>query len=651
MKTYAPNSLRLLLVVSVLLAVGLTTFALAQRSPSTINVGGTQISGLPDDWSHHHVIFSNPGTAQEATQKGTYDHWFSIVNDPRYVIQQLKRHAPAQGPAGQDVAKIEEGARSTGWHGLEGSLDDFADQDGRHGKEKIKKDWNRGLGSGTPITATYPATWSASFTQANCLTDYAVYVTGVTGSSSHASIVAYYNLYSGCPTGGSNPPSVPSVYWAYNTGGNANTSPAVSLDGTQIAFVQHTSSNVSSVVLIKWAQSTSTQNESVTHPLTLANQSSGANYRNCTPTAATPCMFTMTLTNNTLDTHSSPYYDYTTDSLYVGDNSAYLHKFTGVFRGTPSATEPSPFPVQPTTGQGFYALTSPVVDGATGVINIGNLGGGSFMVSTAGTTLNFTEEESFCEGTAGVDDSPVMDPTGPRTYLFLDDELNDDSIYDVIVSFSYNSAGYTGTGAVEAVGMGEYNRGGCSHQASFFSGNFDNVYYESTNQTGNLWVVGSSYGPSMLYRVPITSNSMGTPTAVATLSNAAAYGYGSPVTEFCNNGVNPCTSNGTITTAGKDYIFFSVYEGTLAGCTSTGAFGCVVSYNITDPASPSLSGAQNLAAPTSVPLHATGGIVVDNALSSPTGTSNIYFNTRSTTETCGDLTIGICAIQASQSAP
>ena len=52
------------------------------------------------------------------------------------------------------------------------------------------------------------------------------------GGVGQASIVAYSNLYSSC--GG----TVPSTKWAYFTGGTIQTSPALSLDGRQVAFVQ-----------------------------------------------------------------------------------------------------------------------------------------------------------------------------------------------------------------------------------------------------------------------------------------------------------------------------------------------------------------------------------------------------------------------------
>jgi len=52
------------------------------------------------------------------------------------------------------------------------------------------------------------------------------------GAAGQASIIAYNDVYSGCGT-------VPSVSWAYNTnGGTISTSVALSLDGTQLAFVQ-----------------------------------------------------------------------------------------------------------------------------------------------------------------------------------------------------------------------------------------------------------------------------------------------------------------------------------------------------------------------------------------------------------------------------
>ncbi|MGA2502203.1 MAG: hypothetical protein ABSH20_31050, partial [Tepidisphaeraceae bacterium] len=52
--------------------------------------------GVPDDWTHHHLVFSNPGTAAEALENGTYDRWMSVVSDPRFALQRMKRGAAAR---------------------------------------------------------------------------------------------------------------------------------------------------------------------------------------------------------------------------------------------------------------------------------------------------------------------------------------------------------------------------------------------------------------------------------------------------------------------------------------------------------------------------------------------------------------------------
>ena len=96
----------------------------------------------------------------------------------------------------------------------------------------------------------YPAKFSFNpIGTPNCASatspDFVVYNTSVTGSASQASIVAYDNLYSSC-TG-----QVPSVYWAFNTGGKVTTSVVLSLTGSQLAFVQTPSSGNAQLVLLK----------------------------------------------------------------------------------------------------------------------------------------------------------------------------------------------------------------------------------------------------------------------------------------------------------------------------------------------------------------------------------------------------------------
>ena len=154
--------------------------------------------------------------------------------------------------------------------------------------------------------------------------DFVVYNTSLAGSSSQATIVAFDNLYSSC-TGGT-----PLTYWAYNTGttGAVVTSPVLSYDGTQVAFVQNTATSAN-LVILRWKADRST----LTNPTV---PSAGP----CTAATA-PCMITIPFSTansdpSTLDTTSSPFYDYSHDVIYVGDTSGFLHKFTTVFTGTPT---------------------------------------------------------------------------------------------------------------------------------------------------------------------------------------------------------------------------------------------------------------------------------------------------------------------------
>jgi hypothetical protein len=49
--------------------------------------------GLPEDWSHHHVVFVDPGSFTDAVKSGTAELWNRVTSDPRYQIQQWKRNA------------------------------------------------------------------------------------------------------------------------------------------------------------------------------------------------------------------------------------------------------------------------------------------------------------------------------------------------------------------------------------------------------------------------------------------------------------------------------------------------------------------------------------------------------------------------------
>ena len=53
----------------------------------------TSAKGVPDDWSHHHLVFSDPGPFTDAVKNGNVAEWNRINSDPRFKVQQLKRNA------------------------------------------------------------------------------------------------------------------------------------------------------------------------------------------------------------------------------------------------------------------------------------------------------------------------------------------------------------------------------------------------------------------------------------------------------------------------------------------------------------------------------------------------------------------------------
>jgi hypothetical protein len=257
----------------------------------------------------------------------------------------------------------------------------------------------------------YPAKFPFFSNTASC-TDFVVYPTGVPGAAGAADIVGYTNLYTTGCTG-----TVPSVSWAYNTGGMATTSPILSNDssGSQVAFIQ-VSGTTASLVLLKWKAGTGT----LAAPATPNTASSAANYRSgCT----LPCMYTISLGAN--DTYSSPFYDFLPDdALYVGDDVGKLHQVTGVFNGNPTLDPGgSNFPV---TLNAANKTTSPVFDAASGYVFVGNTGAILYAVGTGNNSTTSGSIHGTSSGLGGsgaaIIDAPILDPSAGKVYVFVSND-------------------------------------------------------------------------------------------------------------------------------------------------------------------------------------------------------------------------------------
>ncbi len=576
--------------------------------------------GIPKDWSMHHVVFSKPHNAAQQQK---------LANNPRYILQQQIRAAMAAPPSlPAPLAATERpdppevfpayngGPLPRGIHqALIPPTGKEAVPNGK-GKKRFHKDWSVGIGSnGSTGVGQFPATYTQ--THSPCGSDIAIYNTGLGGSVSQATVVAYNNIYASCGT-------APSVYYAYNTGtAPVTTSVDLSGDGSQIAFITGASGSAASLVVVR----TSNSGGSITSPTPPTNETA-ANYNGCTA----PCMTTVAFADGHSDSYSSPFYDYKADTLYVGDDSGVLHTFTGVFNGTP--TEGTAVQVSNATTGG--ALGSPVYDSNTGYVFIGDYllnyastcepsatnsaGSCGYLYSVKSGAVVQTAQLDY---QYGIVDSPIVDPTTSMVFTFVGaDNTTSCSSGPCAAVVEFDEAFTAGVtpamGAEAHVGPG---------YEFLLSGAFDNNYFNTGS--GNLYVVGGT-GPqnNTLYQIPIASGIISgaatTGPAVATNYTNGYYAGGLQVTEFY--------------TGTYDYIF----AGALMATTSP-LVGLVSGYDVTSGTiSPSTTTTGTIAA-----QGGPSGIVVDNSLATA---QNIYYST-TLNASCTTSGTGGCAVQTIQSAP
>jgi hypothetical protein len=505
---------------------------------------------LPTDWSHSHLIFSRPGSAEQLAR---------VSQDPRYWQQLYRREQQLTLPGGGNTV-----------------LDAFAPVAFTGKVKRLKRDWSVDLGTGgTAGAENFPAKFSFDSTVASCSTDYVIYSTGLAGSGAQANIVAFNNLYSGC--GG----TVPSVYWAYNTSGTVLTSPTFSLDGTQVAFVQTNGAGKGELVLVKWKASAT---DAIGAP-SVPNSVSTGSYSTC-PTL--PCMTTISLRDGTnvatADTTSSVYYDYTNDIAWVGGALGWLHKITGVFKGTPAEVTTGGFPVQVDTGALW--ISSPVFDRLSGKVFVGDSGG--FLYAVDATSAAVTQSGQLDFGT-GVVLGPIVDSGNNFVYVFASSDGSQNcggstvactTVYQLSTSFG---AGTSGTPVIvgDSVVFG-------GTPNPLYIGGFDSSYYSSTNATGNLYVCGNTGAVPTLYQIPITAGVPGTATSITTLATPASTASCSPVTDV----PNPNTTGGA-----SERLFVSVQDKGRASACSSG--GCIFNFLDTPwrPSTPYILG-QEILSPT-----------------------------------------------------
>jgi hypothetical protein len=555
---------------------------------------------------------------------------------------------------------------------------------------------------------SYPALYSSALgtnfdTGVESCSDFVVYPTGVLGSGSQATVIAYTGLYlsGNCSSAGG-----PAVSWAYNTGGVSTLSPTPSLDGTQVAYIQTTGGVASLVILTPEVN----QGGSFGVPSAPTLVSNGS-YRGCTA----PCYTTIPFSNSANDTNSSPFYDYasaTADTLWVGDDNGYLHEFTGVFLGTPAENTTN----WPVTVDAGYKLTGAVYDPTSTFVFVGDSNGVLSSVSTAGAPVLNQTAALAGTGSLGIADAPIVDEVtgGPKVYAFVGYDTTTSCGGPCARAYQFNTD-FTGKASVSVTASPFGGDTGGAATLPIFAGAFDNLHYDIAGGTGgNLYVCGIynttilfHLTGSELFQIPM-SGTFGATTHTETLGTATE--LCSPVTEFlaskagsANTTLTDAIGTGAVTvtvgsttgfaagdyvqidseimlvatpmtattftvaavgrgefgtadvahsTTGvsvqdiQDYLYVSIPAGGL-GSICTGA--CLANFLVT-------TGSTTLPGTTATITEAGGttGIVVDNYLTG-TDESNIYFSTLKNQGCTGNGTSGsgpgICAVQASQSAP
>ena len=570
----------------------------------------TDRAGLVDDWSGHHLLYSRPSLFSPGYE--------AIEHEPRYWLQQINRAQQAH----PELVPLIDGVRPRVR---------LRRQPLR--RTRLSRDWSFSLGSNaTGGAGSFPAKFSFSTTTASCTSDFVVYNTGVPGiKGGEPNIVAFNNLYSGC--GG----TVPTVAWAYQTGsGKVLTSPTLSLDGTKVAFIENAKSGAV-LRILKW------KNGQGVFSASRGNWSSAAvdnttltSWSSCGATQS--CMISLTLSGNTQSSNSPPFYNFANDTLYVGDDSGLIHRFNGVFNGTPAEVR-SNFPVMVNSGA---TLTGPAYDGVSGNIFVADSTGILWYVRETGSTVgSCTTGDPPCLGATSVDvgsgsrepivDGPMVDPSTQEVFAFTGCSLSEGGACTAGSAFGQVVQATTAlTGVVRA------NLGAGSNVDNLRDGAFDNNYLLGNFTTGHLYSCGNpaSTQAKILYNVGFDSAGVmnTTSTTGPTLTSAASINC-SAVTEVDN--------------AGTDRIFFSVpSNGTAAiatgGPACTGS--CVYSYDVTSGnLTPGATASNGLTA-----VSGSSAIVIDNTATTPTGASQIYFSTlaNGTCATSGGT--GGCAVQASQ---
>ncbi len=507
-------------------------------------------TGVPQDWSQGHIVFSRDALAR---------HPELIYREPRILYQAMQR-----------------------WQARNSNVFHGADPLPASVNDSSQRDWKVALGSRV-INHMYPAKFSFDpAAKPDCISDYVVFgmvafdTPGASGGQ--ANLVAFNNLYEFCSG------TVPNVLFAYNIttvqGGRISTSPVLSEDGMQIAFVESVPG---------------TSPQAIFHVLTWAP---GGALNNAVAPGASMTSLPFSPTSNC--SFSSPWIDYATDTVYVGSDRGNVYKITPVFTGMPALAGGN----WPVTVHTHFHLTPPVLDAGRSVLMIGSSDGVLYKIdTTTGTLASASLTVGKSGGTSsGIVAPPIVDGTAGTTFVV---SANGASSAPSGFSAVLVQADTDTMAEMSRVPIGLGSSGGTV--LNLYDPALDNDYFNDPS-TGVIRLCGTglddttpwqySFGFTVSGTQPILNGSPSFSQQLLTSTGARCTGW----TEFFNPNVG---------VGGTDFFFFGLTQ----DCTGTGQVGGCVAETTGDTA-----------ATTATVDGGPSGIIVDN-YADPTnylGASSIY---------------------------
>jgi hypothetical protein len=523
-------------------------------------------NGIVQDWSMHHLVYP---------QIGEINSLIALQDDPRAIL------------SWQEAVRQRFNRTRAPRH--------FSGQ-------QVHQDWSISLGTGGMAPAMFPAKFTFDTSAAaNCASDFIVYTVNTVGGPAQPNIVGFNNLYSG--TGGStgicNAPAggrvtgfnddgvSATVTWSYfvkAADGVVSTSPALSLDGTKVAFVEKGSGTQAHFHVLAWksGDGVAANLQTVTSPI--APVSSGG-----APAAGSVTDLAL---GSASDTLSSPFIDYVHDFGYVGNDAGQLFRVKNVFCPAGSCAGAAPtldtnwgVVGTATLGTCTGQVTGAVVDGGNGHVFAGCSDGNLYGFDATGASLG--SPVSVGTGTfGGIVDPPMIDAVNHFAYV-----VSGNSAGGTQVVVQASTKDLSGKVTATLATGGFKNLHAPAFNDAYFSGIGTPLLFEISgdNAAGNINLYGITFNGSHV----MTS---GNPTDQQTFTPGAAFEF-SPVTSF-------------LTTAGEDRLFESLLGaigGNLASFNiSTGAFPTVIEHFASEGSG-------------------STGIVVDNVDSGTAQANSIYF--------------------------